>query len=99
MVEQKQLTKSLYFIGAPAAFHTKVAVREVGIPMLVVTLLGFGMGSLMGTAMVVAHVNVLDKVALFGALVVVALIGCVLAVLGTGRLREQVLLGMGRAKD
>lgn len=99
VVEQKQLTKSLYFIGAPAAFHTKVAVREVGIPMLVVTLLGFGMGSLMGTAMVVAHVNVLDKVALFGALVVVALIGCVLAVLGTGRLREQVLLGMGRAKD
>ncbi|MCG7272966.1 FtsX-like permease family protein [Corynebacterium afermentans] len=99
VVEQKQLTKSLYFIGAPAAFHTKVAVREVGIPMLVVTLLGFGMGSLMGTAMVVAHVNVLDKVALFGALVVVALIGCVLAVLGTGRLREKVLLGMGRAKD
>ncbi|WP_286204909.1 FtsX-like permease family protein [Corynebacterium afermentans] len=99
VVEQKQLTKSLYFIGAPAAFHTKVAVREVGIPMLVVALLGFGMGSLMGTAMVVAHVNVLDKVALFGALVVVALIGCVLAVLGTGRLREQVLLGMGRAKD
>ena len=99
VVEQKQLTKSLYFIGAPAAFHTKVAVREVGIPMLVVALLGFGMGSLMGTAMVVAHVNVLDKVALFGALVVVALIGCVLAVLGTGRLREKVLLGMGRAKD
>ena len=99
VVEQKQLTKSLYFIGAPAAFHTKVAVREVGVPMLVVSLLGFGMGSLMGTAMVVAHVNVLDKVALFGALVVVALIGCVLAVLGTGRLREKVLLGMGRAKD
>ena len=32
VVEQKQLTKSLYFIGAPAAFHTKVAVREVGVP-------------------------------------------------------------------
>ena len=44
-------------------------------------------------------VNVLDKVALFGALVAVALVGCVLAVVGTGRLREQVLLGMGRAKD
>ena len=57
------------------------------------------MGSLMGTIMVMIHVNVLDKVALFGALVVVALIGCVLAVLGTGRLREKVLLGMGRAKD
>ena len=99
VVEQKQLTKSLYFIGAPAAFHTKVAVREVGVPMLVVALLGFGMGSLMGTAMVVAHVNVLDKVLLFGALVVVALLGCVLAVLGTGRLREKVLLGMGRAND
>lgn len=99
VVEQKQLTKSLYFIGAPAAFHTKVAVREVGMPMLVVALLGFGMGSLMGTAMVIAHVNVLDKVALFGALVVVALISCVLAVLGTGRLREKVLRGMGRAND
>jgi len=99
VVEQKQLTKSLYFIGAPAAFHTKVAVREIGIPMLVVSLLGFGMGSLMGTAMVIFHVDVMDKVVLFGALVVVALIGCVLAVLGTGRLREKVLLGMGRAKD
>lgn len=99
VVEQKQLTKSLYFIGAPAAFHTKVAVREVGVPMLVVSLLGFGMGSLMGTVTVLVHVDVLDKVALFGALVVVALIGCVLAVLGTGRLREKVLLGMGRAKD
>ena len=99
VVEQKQLTKSLYFIGAPASFHTKVAVREVGVPMLVVSLLGFGMGSLMGTIMVVVHVNVMDKLVLFGALVVVALIGCVLAVLGTGRLREQVLLGMGRAND
>ena len=99
VVEQKQLTKSFYFIGAPAAFHTKVAVREVGMPMLVVALLGFGMGSLMGTVMVLVHVNVMDKLVLFGALVVVALIGCVLAVLGTGRLREKVLLGMGRAKD
>ena len=67
--------------------------------MLVVALLGFGMGSLMGTIMVMIHVNVLDKVALFGGLVAVALVGCVLAVVGTGRLREQVLLGMGRAKD
>ena len=99
VVEQKQLTKSLYFIGAPASFHTKVAVREVGMPMLVVSLLGFGMGSLMGSIMVVVHVNVMDKLVLFGVLVVVALIGCVLAVLGTGRLREKVLLGMGRAKD
>ncbi|AIL95986.1 FtsX-like permease family protein [Corynebacterium ureicelerivorans] len=99
VVEQKQLTKSLYFIGAPAAFHTKVAAREVGVPMLVVSLLGFGMGSLMGTAMVFVYVDVMDKVLLFGVLVSVALIGCVLAVLGTGRLREKVLLGMGRAKD
>ena len=36
---------------------------------------------------------------LLGALVVVALIGCVLAVLGTGRLREKVLAQTGRAKD
>ena len=99
VVEQKQLAKSLYFIGAPAAFHTKVAAREVGVPMLVVSLLGFGMGSLMGTAMVFVYVDVMDKVLLFGVLVSVALIGCVLAVLGTGRLREKVLLGMGRAKD
>ena len=67
--------------------------------MLVVALLGFGMGSLTGTVMVVVHVDVMDKLALFGGFVVVALIGCVLAVLGTGRLREKVLLGMGRAKD
>lgn len=99
VVEQKQLTKSLYFIGAPAAFHTKVAVREVGVPMLVVALLGFGMGSLMGTVMVFAHVNVMDKLVLFGTLVVVALIGCVLAVLGTGRLREKVLAQTGREND
>ena len=99
VVEQKQLTKSLYFIGAPAAFHTKVAAREVGVPMLLVALLGFGMGSLMGTVMVLVHVNVLDKLVLFGGLVLVALAGCVLAVLGTGRLREKVLLGMGRAND
>lgn len=99
VVEQKQLTKSFYFIGAPAAFHTKVAAREVGVPMLVVALLGFGMGSLTGTVMVVVHVDVMDKLALFGGFVVVALIGCVLAVLGTGRLREKVLLGMGRAND
>ena len=74
-------------------------MREVGIPMLVVALLGFGMGGLMGFGMIVIHVNVMDKVALFAALVAVALVGCVLAVVGTGRLREQVLLGMGRAKD
>lgn len=99
VVEQKQLTKSFYFIGAPAAFHTMVAAREVGVPMLMVALLGFGMGSLMGTVMVVFHVNVMDKLVLFGALVVVALIGCVLAVLGTGRLREKVLAQTGREKD
>lgn len=99
VVEQKQLTKSFYFIGAPASFHTKVAVREVGMPMLVVSLLAFGMGSLMGTIMVVVHVNVMDKLVLFGVLVVVALIGCVLAVLGTGRLREKVLAQTGREND
>lgn len=64
-----------------------------------VALLGFGMGSLTGTVMVVVHVDVMDKLALFGGFVVVALIGCVLAVLGTGRLREKVLAQTGRAKD
>ncbi|CAM4213751.1 MULTISPECIES: FtsX-like permease family protein [Corynebacterium] len=99
VVEQKQLTKSLYFIGAPATFHTKVAVREIGIPMLVVAILGFLMGGLMGFIMVQVYVGVLGRLALFIALTAVALIGCVGAVVATGRLRAKVLAETGRATD
>ena len=100
VVEQKQLTKSLYFIGAPAKFHTSVAIREVGIPMALVTLMGFGMGSLMGLAMVIASVDaLLLQHALFAVLIVLALAGCVGAVAATGKLRERVLSETGRLND
>ena len=100
VVEQKQLTKSLYFIGAPAKFHTSVAIREVGIPMALVTLMGFGMGSLMGLAMVIAPVDaLLMRHALFAVLIVLALAGCVAAVAATGKLRERVLSETGRLND
>lgn len=100
VVEQKQLTKSLYFIGAPAKFHTSVAIREVGIPMALVTLMGFGMGSMMGLALVIAPVDaLLMRHALFAVLIVLALAGCVAAVAATGRLRERVLSETGRLND
>ncbi|MGV0431296.1 FtsX-like permease family protein [Corynebacterium sp. 20_84] len=100
VVEQKQLTKSLYFIGAPAKFHTSVAIREVGIPMALVTLMGFGMGSMMGLALVIAPVDaLLTRHALFAVLIVLALAGCVAAVAATGRLRERVLSETGRLND
>lgn len=100
VVEQKQLTKSLYFIGAPAKFHTSVAIREVGIPMALVTLMGFGMGSLMGLALVIAPVDaLLTRHALFAVLIVLALAGCVGAVAATGKLRERVLSETGRLND
>ena len=100
VVEQKQLTKSLYFIGAPAKFHTSVAIREVGIPMALVTLMGFGMGSLMGLALVIAPVDaLLTRHALFAVLIVLALAGCVAAVAATGKLRERVLSETGRLND
>lgn len=100
VVEQKELTKSLYFIGAPAKFHTSVAIREVGIPMALVTLMGFGMGSMMGLALVIAPVDaLLTRHALFAVLIVLALAGCVAAVAATGRLRERVLSETGRLND
>ncbi|WP_296146275.1 FtsX-like permease family protein [uncultured Corynebacterium sp.] len=100
VVEQKQLTKSLYFIGAPAKFHTSVAIREVGIPMALVTLMGFGMGSMMGLALVIAPVDaLLTRHALFAVLIVLALAGCIAAVAATGKLRERVLSETGRLND
>ena len=100
VVEQKQLTKSLYFIGAPAKYHTSVAIREVGIPMALVTLMGFGMGSLMGLVIVVAPVDaLLLRHALFAALIALALAGCIAAVAATGKLREHVLSETGRLND
>ena len=100
VVEQKQLTKSLYFIGAPAKFHTSVAIREVGIPMALVTLMGFGMGSMMGLAIFIPSVDaLLTRHALFAVLIVLALAGCVAAVAATGRLRERVLSETGRLND
>jgi len=100
VVEQKQLTKSLYFIGAPAKYHTSVAIREVGIPMALVTLMGFGMGSMMGLVIVIAPVDALFlRHAFFATLIVLALAGCVAAVAATGRLRERVLSETGRLND
>lgn len=100
VVEQKQLTKSLYFIGAPAKFHTSVAIREVGVPMVLVTLMGFGMGSMMGRMMVIASEDaLLLQHALFAVLIVLALAGCVGAVAATGKLRERVLAETGRLND
>lgn len=100
VVEQKQLTRSLHFIGAPAKYHTAVAIREVGIPMALVTLMGFGMGSLMGLVLVVAPVDaLLLHHALFAALIALALAGCIAAVAATGKLREHVLSETGRLND
>lgn len=100
VVEQKQLTKSLYFIGAPAEFHTSVAIREVGMPMALVTLMGFVMGSFMGVVMVIAPPDtLLPRLALFAGLITVALIGCIAAVAATGRLRKRVLSETGRLND
>ena len=99
VVEQKQLTKSLYFVGAPAKYHTSVAIREIGVPMVLVTLLGFGMGNLLGYQMVVIPVDVLPQLTLFAALLALVLAGCIAAVAATGKLRERVLTETGRLND
>ena len=99
VVEQKQLTKSLYFVGAPAKYHTSVAIREIGVPMVLVTLLGFGMGNLLGSVMVAVPVDVLPKAVLFAALLALVLAGCIAAVAATGKLRERVLTETGRLND
>ena len=99
VVEQKQLTKSLYFVGAPAKYHTSVAIREIGVPMALVTLLGFGMGNLLGSLMVVIPVDVLPQLTLFAALIALVLAGCIAAVAATGKLRERVLAETGRLND
>ncbi|MDK8305299.1 hypothetical protein QP866_00940 [Corynebacterium imitans] len=99
VVEQKQLTKSLHFIGAAPTFHTKVAVREIGVPMVVAALLGFGQGALVGLAMVGATPDGIATVLFFGALIALALVGCVGAVVVSGRLREKVLAETGRSND
>lgn len=99
VVEQKQLTKSLYFIGAPAKYHTSVAIREIGVPMVLVTLLGFGMGNLLGYQMVVIPVDVLPQLTLFATLLALVLAGCIAAVAATGKLRERVLAETGRFND
>lgn len=99
VVEQKHLTKSLYFIGAPAKYHTSVAIREIGVPMALVTLLGFGMGNLLGSVMVAVSVDVLPQLTLFAALILLVLAGCIAAVAATGKLRERVLAETGRLND
>ena len=99
VVEQKQLTKSLYFVGAPAKYHTSVAIREIGVPMVLVTLLGFGMGNLLGFVMVAVPVDVLPKLVLFATLLALVLAGCIAAVAATGKLRECVLAETGRLND
>ena len=99
VVEQKQLTKSLYFVGAPAKYHTSVAIREIGVPMVLVTLLGFGMGNLLGSVMVAVPVDVLPQLTLFAALILLVLAGCIAAVAATGKLRERVLAETGRLND
>ncbi|MCZ9294615.1 FtsX-like permease family protein [Corynebacterium meitnerae] len=99
VVEQKQLTKSLYFVGAPAKYHTSVAIREIGVPMVLVTLLGFGMGNLLGFVMVAVPVDVLPQLTLFAALIALVLAGCIAAVAATGELRERVLTETGRLND
>lgn len=99
VVEQKQLTQALYFIGAPTSFHTRTAVREVGVPMLLAMVMGFCMGALMGSIVVVVYADVGKHLALFAALILLAFIGCVAAVAATGPLRTKVLAETGRLND
>ena len=99
VVEQKQLTQALYFIGAPTSFHTRTAVREVGVPMLLAMVMGFCMGALMGSIVVVVYADVGKRLALFAILILLAFIGCVAAVAATGPLRARVLSETGRLND
>ena len=99
VVEQKYLTRSLYFIGAPASFHTAVAVREIGIPMAIVSFIGLIQGGLMGTVMSVEQPNTMTSLIQFVALVAIALIVSVAAVYATGPLRQRVLAQTGRLND
>ena len=80
-------------------YHTSVAIREIGVPMALVTLLGFGMGNLLGSLMVVIPVDVLPQLTLFAALIALVLAGCIAAVAATGKLRERVLAETGRLND
>ena len=99
VVEQKQLTQALYFTGAPTSFHTRTAVREVGVPMFLAMVLGFCMGALMGPIVVAFYADVGKRIALFAALILLAFLGCVAAVAATGPLRAKVLSETGRLND
>lgn len=99
VVEQKQLTQALYFIGAPTSFHTRTAVREVGVPMLLAMVMGFCMGALMGSIVVLDYSDVGKRLALFAALILLAFLGCVAAVAATVPLRTKVLAETGRLND
>lgn len=99
VVEQQQLTRSLYFIGAPAAFHTRVAVREVGVPLTAVAVLGFALGVLVGSVVVAFGSKGIGQLVLFSVLVIASLIASVVAVYATGPLRQRVLEETGRLND
>ena len=99
VVEQQQLTRSLYFIGAPAAFHTRVAVREVGVPLTAVAVLGFALGVLVGSVVVAFGSKGIGQLVLFAVLVIASLIASVVAVYATGPLRQRVLEETGRLND
>lgn len=99
VVEQQQLTRSLYFIGAPAAFHTRVAVREIGIPLALVAGIGFALGVLMGSIIVVFASAGIGQLLPFAVLITAALSASVAAVYATGPLRQRVLEETGRLND
>ena len=99
VVEQKYLTQALYFMGAPTAFHTRVAIREIGVPMFMATVMGFSMGGLMGWILVEVFDQVGKQILLFAALILLTFIGSVCAVAATGPLRTKVLAETGRLND
>ena len=101
LFEQADLTRSLHLMGVKRSFYFRTQVFETLGPIIIVSLIGFAFGGMVGMVMLsnaMAEVNFLARFAMAGAFLGVGWLFTVVAISAVEPLRKRTLT-IGRNND
>ncbi len=101
LFEQAGLTRSLHLMGVKRSFYFRTQLFETLGPIIIVSLIGFAFGGMVGIAMLsnaMADVNLLARFSMAGAFLGVGWLFTIVAISAVEPLRKRTLT-IGRAND
>ncbi|HLR48822.1 MAG TPA: ABC transporter permease, partial [Corynebacterium sp.] len=94
LFEQAHLTRSLHLMGVKRSFYFRTQLFETLGPIIIVSLIGFAFGAMVGTTMlagVVSDVNILGRFIMAGAFLTVGWLFTAGAISAVEPLRNRTL--------